>query len=122
MEGEDAEGVGGVGGGDGCEEVGCWGVEFGGEDCGPPLAEGGGVGEELRWLLGRCSCCIYAVGLGCLEGLTLRMYGLVGWNDLGTMVVREGMSSEVACRTVNDLAGRSIMAVVLRCYRSVAKE
>jgi hypothetical protein len=31
-----------------------------------------------------------------LERLTLRMYGFVGWNDLGTMVVREMMSSKVA--------------------------
>ena len=33
---------------------------------------------------------------GFLEGLTLRMYGFVGWNDLGTMVVRERISSKVA--------------------------
>lgn len=31
-----------------------------------------------------------------LERLTLRMYGFVGWNDLGTMVVREKISSKVA--------------------------
>ena len=31
-----------------------------------------------------------------LERLTLRMYGFVGWNDLGTMVARERTSSKVA--------------------------
>lgn len=41
--------MGGVGGGSCCEQVrGRWGVELGGEDCGPPVADGGGVGEELR--------------------------------------------------------------------------
>jgi hypothetical protein len=60
--------------------------------------------------------------LGRFGQLTLRMYGFVGWNDLGTMVVREGISSEVACRTVNDLTGGSIVVVVLRCYRSGAEE
>ena len=39
--------MGWVGGGDCCEEVGCWGVEFGGEDCGPPVLDGAGVGKEL---------------------------------------------------------------------------
>jgi hypothetical protein len=32
----------------------CWGVELGGEDCGPPVAEGWGVGEKLGWMLGDC--------------------------------------------------------------------
>ena len=38
-----------------CEEVGCcWGVELGGEDSVPPMADGRRVGEELRWTLGEC--------------------------------------------------------------------
>jgi len=117
LEGEYAEGVGGVGGGDCCEEVGCcWRVEFGGEDCGPPLADGWGVGEELGWLLG---CCLYWMNQDVLmrfEWLTLRMYRFVGWNDLGTMVVSEGTSSGVACRTVNGFVGDSIVLEILWCH------
>ena len=43
-----------------------------------------------------------------MRGLTLSMYGFVGWNDLGTMVVREGISSRSAWRTVNEVFGDSI--------------
>jgi len=46
------------------------------------------------------------------------MYGFIGWNDLGTMVVREGISSRFAWRTVNEVFGDSIMVGGLK-YRIV---
>jgi hypothetical protein len=55
LEGQHAKRLGCIFGGCYCEEVGCcWRVELGGEDFGPPVTEGGGVGEELRWILGGC--------------------------------------------------------------------
>ena len=51
------------------------------------------------------------------------MYGFVGWNDLGTMVVRDGISSRFAWRTVNEVSGDSIMfgglfVVLPKCHGS----
>lgn len=60
----------------------------------------------MRWQCDECDDVGY---ISRFLRLTLRMYGFVGWKDLGTMVVREGTSSMVACRTVNDFVGDAIV-------------
>lgn len=56
-----------------------------------------------------------------IVGFTLRMYGFVGWNDLGTMLVREGISSKVAWQTVNEFVGEDIVLEVLWYYQRVVE-